>query len=133
MEHLHPWRVYFRTRLGGVTDEMRAGIPEGVNEKIFSVTQRYADAVCIFVEHVEIWEAKLIRPLAAITQLQLYEKAFRKTPEFSMYHDWPISLNLLTPIRDEDLEDLCEAAGITIVYCEPTWVTEYLSGHFRIR
>lgn len=133
VEHLHPWRVYFRTRLGGVSDEMRAGLPEGVTDKIFSVTQRYADAVCIFVEHIEIWEAKLIRPLGAITQLQLYEMAFRKTPEFSVYKDWPISLHLLTPIRDEDLESLCEAAGISIVYCEPAWVTEYLSGHFRTR
>lgn len=96
------------------------------------VTQRYADAVCIFDDHIEIWEAKLIRPLAAVTQLQLYEKLFRKTYEFARYVDAEVGLHILTPIRDPDLADIAGAAEIDIHYWEPAWVSEYLRSYYRI-
>ena len=132
VEHLHPLQTFFRMRLGGMDDEARRAIPAGVSDRIFMVTQRYADAICIYDDHVEIWEAKLIRPLTAITQLQLYEKLFRKTYEFSRYIDTDIELHLVTPILDPDLADIAEAAEIEISYWEPAWVTEYLRIYYRI-
>ena len=131
-EHLHPDQTFFRMRLGGVTEDERGALPAGVSERIYMVTQRYADAVCVFEDHVEIWEAKLIRPLTAITQLQLYEKLFRRTPEFSRYLDAEVQLHILTPILDPDLADIAEAAEIEIHYWEPGWVSEYLRGYYRI-
>jgi len=132
LEHLHPEQTFFRMRLGGVSDEQRAALPAGVPERVYAVTQRYADALCIYPDRVEIWEAKLIRPLAAITQLQLYERLFPKTPEFVRYADLDISLHLLTPIWDEDLTEICERAEIEISMWEPPWVTEYLTTYYRI-
>jgi len=132
IDHLKPLQVFFRMRLGGVSESERSSLPAGVSERIFTVTQRYADAICIFEDHIEIWEAKLIRPLAAITQLQLYERLFRRTPEFARYTDAEILLSILTPIRDPDLEDIASDAGIEIVYWEPEWVSEYLRGYYRI-
>ena len=132
MEHLHPDQTFFRMRLGGMDDEARRAIPAGVSDRIFMVTQRYADAICIYEDRVEIWEAKLIRPLTAITQLQLYEKLFRKTYEFAKYVDFEIELHLVTPILDPDLQDIAEAAEIEIHYWEPAWVSEYLRSYYRI-
>ena len=132
VEHLKPAQVFFRMRLGGVSDEDRRALPAGVSERVYMVTQRYADAICIYDDHIEIWEAKLINPLAAITQLQLYVRLFRKTPEFARYKDWDISRHLLTPIYDEDLFDICRSSSIGISMWEPDWVTEYLSDYYRI-
>lgn len=130
--HLVPRQVFFRMRLGEIPSDIEEELPEGMSKRIYTVTQRYADAILIYEEHVEIWEAKLIRPLAAITQLQLYEKLFRRTAEFAAYRKADIDLHLLTPIRDPDLEDICEHAGISTTYWEPDWVTEYLSSYYRI-
>ena len=132
VEHLQPRQTFFRMRLGGISDDERAALPSGVSPNIFMVAQRYADAICIFEDHIEIWEAKLIRPLTAVTQLQLYEKLFRKTPEFSRYRDAEIKLHLVTPILDPDLAEIAEAAEIVIHYWEPEWVSEYLRGYYRI-
>ena len=132
VDHLHPQQVFFRMRLGGVSDEDRRALPAGVSERIYAVTQRYADAICIYADHVEIWEAKLVNPLAAVTQLQLYERLFRKTPEFARYKDADVSLHILMPIYDEDLADICDRSGIQIHYWEPAWVTEYLESYYRI-
>jgi len=131
-EHLQPRQVFFRMRLGGITEDERRALPAGVSERIFVVAQRYADAICVFEDHIEIWEAKLIRPLTAVTQLQLYEKLFRKTPEFLRYLDAEVKLHLVTPILDPDLADIAEAAEIEIHYWEPGWVTEYLRDYYRI-
>lgn len=131
-EHMQPRQVFFRMRLGGMSDEERAKLPAGVSDRIFMVAQRYADAICIFDDHIEIWEAKLIRPLTAVTQLQLYEKLFRKTREFLRYIDAEVELHLVTPILDPDLAEIAEAAGIEIHYWEPAWVSEYLAGYYRI-
>jgi hypothetical protein len=132
IEQVKPRQVFFRMRLGGVTEDERGALPAGVSERIYMVTQRYADAVCILEDRIEIWEAKLIRPLAAITQLQLYERLFRRTPEFAAYIDADIRLGIVTPIRDRDLEDIARDAGIGIHYWEPEWVTEYLQVYYRI-
>jgi hypothetical protein len=132
VEHLKPEQVFFRMRLGGVTDDQRAALPAGVSERVYVVTQRYADAICLYSNRVEIWEAKLVNPLAAIVQLQLYERLFRKTPEFARYKDAKISLHLLTPIWDEDLNEICGQVGIEISMWEPDWVTEYLTSYYRI-
>jgi len=132
VEHLHPLQVFFRMRLGGVSDADRAALPAGVSDRVYAVTQRYADAICIFTDHIEIWEAKLVNPLAAVTQLQLYERLFRKTPEFSRYKDADVSLHILMPIYDEDLVSICERSGIEIHYWEPEWVTDYLESYHRI-
>jgi len=120
-------------RLGGVSTEDAAALPENVSTRVYTVTQRYADAILIYDDLVEIWEAKLIRPLAAITQLQLYERLFRRTPEFAAYAGGEIDLHLLTPIRDPDLEDICDENEISIHYWEPGWVSEYLAGYYRIQ
>ena len=132
LEHIHPEQTFFRMRLGGVSADQKAALPAGVSANVYMVTQRYADAVCIYSDRVEIWEAKLIRPLTAVTQLQLYERLFPKTPEFARYKDFGIDLHLLTPIYDEDLTEICGQAGIEISMWEPSWVTEYLTGYYRI-
>jgi len=132
VEHLPAQQVFFRMRLGGVSEDERGALPAGVSERIYMVTQRYADAICFMDDHVEIWEAKLIRPLTAVTQLQLYERLFRKTPEFARYIDAEVELHLLTPILDPDLAEIAEMAEIEIHYWEPDWVTEYLRSYYRI-
>jgi|LGVE01.1.fsa_nt_gb hypothetical protein len=132
LEYVRPRQAFFRMRLGGVSESERGALPSGVSDRIYMVTQRYADAVCIMDDCVEIWEAKLIRPLTAVTQLQLYERLFRRTPEFAAYSDADIRLAIVTPIRDPDLADIAREAGIEIHYWEPEWVTEYLQGYYRI-
>lgn len=132
LEHLRPLQTFFRMRLGGVSEEQAEELPAGVSERIYMVTQRYADAVLLYDNRVEIWEAKLIRPLSAVVQLQLYESLFRRTPEFAAYKYDTVALHLVTPIRDPDLEDICTRARIQTHYWENEWVAEYLAGYYRI-
>ena len=82
------------------------------NDKTFGITRRWADAIFIEDEVVHIVEAKLKPNPGAIGQLELYEKLFRNTPEFTQYKENDIKLIFLTMSMDAAVLELTSEKGI---------------------
>lgn len=95
------WR---RVRLGPLPTKELA--------RMYSVLQRWADAILIVDDIVWIVEAKVRPNFGAIGQLEGYAGLFPRTPEFTAYKDWPVQLVLLTMLTDMTIVDMCNKKGI---------------------
>lgn len=80
--------------------------------RMYMTILRWADAIVISDGVVYIIEAKLRSSPGALGQLDLYEKLFKVTPEFSAYKDWPIKKMLLTAEPDLNMIELCSEKGV---------------------
>ena len=86
--------------------------PSKEEARMYSVLLRWVDAIVIKDNVVYIIEAKLRPKADAIGQLDLYERLFRKTPEFKKYWGYPIKKVLLTQELDKEIKALCDDKGI---------------------
>jgi hypothetical protein len=105
-------------RLGPVADPAEA--------RMFSVLQRYADAVVIEPERVLIIEAKTIPDAGAIGQLEHYDDLFYQTPDMSAYWNMPSQLQLLSGWEDVTIQKLCQDKNIDFILYQPQWLKEYV-------
>ena len=107
------WR---RVRLGPLpTNEMA---------RMYKVTQRWVDAIFITGEVVNLLEAKLRPDLAAIAQLQAYDRLFPDTPEFSQFRNNRRELHFLCPRNDSVMEKSCAENNIQYHAYAPAWLME---------
>lgn len=99
---------------------IRLGIPANPEEaKMYSVLQRWADAIFIEDGAVNIVEAKLRPELGVIGQLEGYKELFKVTPEFIAYENWPVNLILLSPVMDLGIAEICSKKGIVYEVWSP--------------
>ena len=106
---VHPqWR---RVRLGVM--------PSHELGRMYMVLLRWADAIFIEDQTVNIVEAKLRPKADAIGQLLLYRDLFQVTPEFADYKHYTIKLIFLTTMMDLAIANLCSKQGIDYVVYEP--------------
>ena len=106
---------------------VRVGPPlTGHENPVYSVLNRWADAVIFEGGEVFIIEAKLKAAPGAIGQLKLYGKLFPGTPEFSELKDKPLRLVLLAGITDQAVKALCKDEGIEYIVYTPPWVKDWL-------
>jgi len=94
-------------------ERVRLGEADNPDEAaMFSVLQRWADAVIILDDGIVIVEAKLRPEPGAVGQLEFYERMFRLTPRFEKYKDWPVALIFLTTVEDKEIRAFCVDKGI---------------------
>lgn len=86
---------------------------------MYSVLQRWADAIFIEDGAVNIVEAKLRPELGVIGQLEGYKELFKVTPEFIAYENWPVNLILLSPVMDLGIAEICSKKGIVYEVWSP--------------
>lgn len=92
---------------------VRLGVlPTKALARMYMVLLRWADAIVIYDNLVNIVEAKLRPSPGAIGQLELYKKLFYQTPEFTAYRNWKVRLVLLTTLLDVAIAELCSEKGI---------------------
>ena len=90
------WR---RVRLGPLPSKDLA--------RMYMTILRWVDAILVEEGIVYLIEAKLRPNPTAIGQLQLYERLFKETPEFTAYKNYPVKLMLLTTMLDVAVAELC--------------------------
>lgn len=97
-------------------------IPHKELGKLYQMTLKWVDAV--FMEHgiVYLVEAKLKTQTGMISQLEVYNKLFGETPEFSQFWTLPRKLIALVPKRDIDVENLAAEKGIEYIVYRPDWL-----------
>lgn len=90
-------------------------LPDVPLAKMYSVTQRRADAIVKEDRTIIIIETKLRKFGEAVGQLQLYRDLFKETPEFSEFKDYQIKLQLVVPREDIHIKSLCNDRGIDFI------------------
>lgn len=99
---------------------VRLGIPANPEEaKLYSVLQRWADAIVESDGKLLLIEAKLRPELGVIGQLEGYKELLKVTPEFSSYENWPIQMVLLSPVLDLAISEICSKKGIIYEVWKP--------------
>jgi len=119
--HCLQWK---RVRLGPLPDEVDKGY--------YKVTLRWVDAVVYRDRRILLIEAKMKPTSAAVGQLNLYEKLFPQTSEFSEFAHLPIDKMLLTTYVDKNVLEMCLDNNIIYqVYC-PQWAADYLKEKYNM-
>ncbi len=95
------WR---RIRLGVLPTKQLA--------RMYMTLLRWADAIVLKDGVVYIVEAKLRAQPGVISQLELYNKLFANTPEFTQYREWPRKMKILTSVIDLNMVELASEKGI---------------------
>jgi len=108
---------WVRVRLGPIP-----GTPE---EIVYESLRRWTDMVLIHDNTVFIIEAKMSPEPGAIAQLEVYQRMFKDTPEFTAYKNLPVKSIFLTTKFDQTVNDLCQEKGIQFIVFKPDWVDEY--------
>ena len=124
-KYVNEWLLQFhpsapqwkKVRLGALPDKELA--------RMYEVALRWADAIYIEDNTVFIVEAKLENQLAGVSQLELYAKLFKETPEFSAYASFPIQLRLIAPFREREVEAMCQERGIAYEVYTPAWFSRF--------
>lgn len=80
--------------------------------RMYMTLLRWVDAIYLKDGVVYIVEAKLRAEPGALGQLDLYEKLFKETPEFSDYSLWPIQKVLLTAVMDLNMAELASEKDV---------------------
>ncbi|MHC1610042.1 MAG: hypothetical protein ACXQTW_00290 [Candidatus Methanospirareceae archaeon] len=116
LSKFHPTALQWRrVRLGEYpTKEIAA---------IYKVTLRWADAIFVEGGVVHIVEAKLKPDAGAISQLELYDSLFPRTPEYTAFKDLPRKLVFLTTRMDEAVKAIADEHGVEYVVYKPKWLT----------
>ncbi len=119
--------VMTRVRLGtiqGTNGEASLDTPEG---RAFATWRRWADAVVVTDRELLVVEAKIKPDVGVVSQLKMYLRLVKVTPELDPYRDRPIVGVLLTAVDDPSLGSLATEEGYRYVVYRPAWVNDYLS------
>lgn len=100
-------------------------LPDVALAKMYTSALRWADAIVVEDGKVLIIEAKLERQIAAISQLEIYSRLFRETPEFSAYRSYPIRQILVVPYIESDVKAMCAEKNIEYIVFTPVWFSRY--------
>ncbi len=106
-----------RVRLGPIPGTPAAAIYKGL--------RRWVDLVIWDEPYIILVEAKMRPKPEGIAELELYDRLFPETPEFSMFKDKPRRLIYLTTLYDEVIDRMCKEKGIELVVFRPKWVEEW--------
>ena len=99
---------------------IRLGVlPTKALARMYMTILRWADAIVLSDGVAYIVEAKLRPEPGVISQLELYNKLFPETPEFSQYKNWPRKMMILSSVVDLNLVELASEKEILFeVYTE---------------
>ena len=88
--------------------------------------RRWADAVILTDDRVQIVEAAIRPNPGKISQLELYRLLLPHTPELTAWRGLPIDMILLYAIEDPATILLARQKGILCIEYKPTWLPAYL-------
>lgn len=111
----HPTNLQWKRQRLGPFDDTASG-------RMLGVISKWVDAIYVENQVVHLVEAKLRQQSGAISQLEIYLRAFGETPKFMEYWDLPRKGVLLVPRIDQDVKLLAAEKNIEYVVYSPEWL-----------
>jgi hypothetical protein len=116
-----------RVRLGMLHPELGVNLSEAEKKSLMGSFRRWADAIVITPTTLILIEASILPDPGKISQLQLYERLLKLTPEYSEYMNRDIRKELVVAIEDPVLIQLAREQNIRVVVFTPDWISDYIS------
>lgn len=118
--------VRLHVHLGGVLPRWRGQFSKPSDLGMVGLFRRWADAVILLENRVILLEGKILPQPGVISQLDLYERLFPKTPELSEHAHKPIEKTLLCAVEDPLVTQMAREQNIRVVVYRPEWIDGYL-------
>ncbi len=118
--------VKLHARLGTVQPRLAGRYATDADLRLVGLFRRWADAVVFQPDRVVLIEGKILPQPGVLSQLNLYERVFAKTPEFSEHAHKPIEKVLLCAIEDPVVTQLAREQNVRVVVFRPKWIDSYL-------
>jgi hypothetical protein len=110
---MRPWK---KARVGP--------LPDGPLARMYTVVQRYVDAIFVKDGTVYFLEAKLRPSAGDAGKLQYANRVFPETADFAELHGLPRKMIFLTTLEDPIMRKFYEDQGIEYVVYAPDWAKE---------
>ena len=125
--------VIFNARLGPLPEEVARINGQALNPRMFSVLNRYADALVNLGDSLVLIECKIEDEAGAIGQLMLYESLVSTTPELGQFRGLPVKKLLVTARPSMSLKKFALTQGVDVDFYSPMYLSETLIGRDRRR
>jgi len=125
--HYAKYPFKMRCRLGSIPAQLSGKYESQAEYRMAGMWRRWADAVVFKPDELVIIEAAIKPSPGDISQLQLYAKLIRHTPEFEPFTSLPLACELVYALEDPIVLEMARQAKIKVVYFKPDWLDDYLA------
>ena|SRR5216684_2759349 len=123
-------RIIVNPRLGSAPIRTAAPAGSANPSQIQQNAMMYADAVVIYPDRAELYEAKIFLDGRAIGQLLEYQVALPASPDFIEWRGLPLTLHVVAATARATTLTLCDRLRIAVHLYTPGWVVENFAAWF---
>jgi len=110
--------------LGGVDADLARSMGFDKALRLSRPSRPEADAVVFHTKWLILIEAKVWHIIDGLAKLPLYKSLIPTTPELVQYRDMPVSMEIVVPWTNPNLETMAKSVGAQIVLFKPLWIDE---------
>ena len=134
-QYLGEWLAQFRpgaralthVHLGPIQPAMAREGLDAAELRGLGPWRRWADALVILPDRIEIIESKIMQTVGQTAQLQLYAALLPDTPELAEFRGRRIEMVAVVALSDPAATYQARQAGIQVVVWPPPWLSEWMA------
>ncbi len=119
-------RVLTHVRLGPIRPALQGVTLTALEMAALGLWRRWADALVILPDRLELVEAKILQSPTQNAQLELYAHLLPDTPELVEFRGRRIDKVALVALEDPAATFLARSVGIQVVVWRPPWIGKWM-------
>jgi hypothetical protein len=120
-------RVLTHVRLGPIRPATQGVQFTALEMQALGLWRRWADALVILPDRLELVEAKILQSPTQTAQLELYAHLLPDTPELVEFRGRRVDKLALVALEDPAATFLARSVGIQVVVWRPPWINEWMA------
>jgi hypothetical protein len=120
-------RVLTHVRLGPIRPATQGVQFSALEMQALGLWRRWADALVILPDRLELVEAKILQSPAQNAQLELYAHLLPDTPELVEFRGRRLDKVALVALEDPAATFQARKAGIQVIVWRPPWMDEWMA------
>jgi len=120
-------RVLTHVRLGPIRPQLQGVTLTALEFQAMGLWRRWADALVILPDRLELVEAKILQSPTQNAQLELYAHLFPDTPELAEFRGRRLDKLALVALEDPAATFMARSVGIQVVVWRPPWIDEWMA------
>lgn len=119
-------RVLTHVRLGPIRPATQGVQFSALEMQALGLWRRWADALVILPDRLELVEAKILQSPTQNAQLELYAHLLPDTPELVEFRGRHVDKVALVALEDPAATFMARSTGIQVVVWRPPWIGEWM-------